>query len=833
MVKFEDASSGPLSSMASEYSERLSYDVLLKERDDLQREASTAHAELYAVLKQSDYRSADELALDCMARMAVEASQAPVPDLPAEYDEIRVKASAVDEIISGSDPEAQKRSRSSRRRISEQNYEYDKLTQATTQLRQVEKEIEGKEWTMKMVSELTKTLLDLKESLMGTQNKAAEIEVGSALHKHVVSAVQNAEVLEGATDTAKTDRMRMYEAFLLCLKTVGERRAEMMQDDIGHGDIESWIAKWEDRMARDAEDVMSAAQALDDTMKIEVEVQMRNEREIDSVEVMVDGKEQFIRKMNDVRNRTVAERDALQMDQKRNDQVRSNLDNMFHQKHNSSEQKLMEIRTRKGECRDRIEHYREELVRIMNCIKSEHASISALSSFENEIIQMQQENARVKASIQSSISELKTGQSLIAKDLTAKIRAVELALARGCNILDSVMTRKHERETELDSKCREMFIQHHEANSRMYRYLYQVLCDKEDKREQLQETMETHKYHFEQAVKIANFSEIGRVKDLMKRVDADLARVNSEIQQTSSQLIQRYKALWDLERVLYQRFRFSEGNPQEEEINFDVLQEQAMNSSTNFSSTLTLQPRPKALDPFIVLRFDSNILRNSQFTEGRQGWTANDSTELALREAADHTPCCVARATANGQGILLQQRDVHVHPDREYLLSVRSAMANAERVMSLFIERQDTAGIGGAGRLISQKSIQMAPGVLQVGLKLRFSTGPHDSTIRVCAGMKAEAGDELTISQILLLPIQFVEIINPHTELSLHRVEQQMLKEEEKDKHERARLREQQRKRQSLLDHRETLESQARLTSTSLSASRSILDHSRSDGSPA
>eukprot|EP00960_Hanusia_phi_P010168 296739-Hanusia_phi.AAC.2 len=122
-----------------------------------------------------------------------------------------------------------------------------------------------------MVSELTKTLLDLKESLMGTQNKAAEIEVGSALHKHVVSAVQNAEVLEGATDTAKTDRMRMYEAFLLCLKTVGERRAEMMQDDIGHGDIESWIAKWEDRMARDAEDVMSAAQALDDTMKIEVE----------------------------------------------------------------------------------------------------------------------------------------------------------------------------------------------------------------------------------------------------------------------------------------------------------------------------------------------------------------------------------------------------------------------------------------------------------------------------------------------------------------------------------------------------------------------------------
>lgn len=35
---------------------------------------------------------------------------------------------------------------------------------------------------------------------------------------------------------------------------------------------------------------------------------------------------------------------------------------------------------------------------------------------------------------------------------------------------------------------------------------------------------------------------------------------------------------------------------------------------------------------------------------------------------------------------MLQQRDVAVAPDREYMLCVRSAMANAERVMSLFIE---------------------------------------------------------------------------------------------------------------------------------------------------
>jgi hypothetical protein len=61
-------------------------------------------------------------------------------------------------------------------------------------MRQVEREIEGKEWTTRMVTELAKTLMDLKETLFGTQNKAAEIEIGSALHKHVVSSVQNAEV---------------------------------------------------------------------------------------------------------------------------------------------------------------------------------------------------------------------------------------------------------------------------------------------------------------------------------------------------------------------------------------------------------------------------------------------------------------------------------------------------------------------------------------------------------------------------------------------------------------------------------------------------------------
>ena len=586
--------------VAMEASDKQSYEVLLKERDDLQREAQTAHAELYAVLKQSDYRSSDELALDCMARMAIEAQQTPLPEFPADVEEVRVKSVVAEEIINGSEAEQQKRARTARRRIADQAYEYEKLTQATTQLRQVEREIEGKEWTTKMVTELSKALMDLKETLMGTQNKAAEIEVGSALHKHVVSAVQNAEVLEGTPDTARIDRMKMSDAMDHCLKMVADRRSEMMLDDIGHGDIESWISKWEERMAKDAADVMTSARALDERMKLEVDSHMRSEREIDNVEVMVDGKEQFVRKMNDIRNRTLSERDGLLLDQRRYDQVRTKLDMMFQNKHSLAEEKLMEVRTRKGECRDRLEHYREELVRIMNCIKSENTSINALSSIENEVLAIQQENARVKASIQSSLQELKTGQSLLSKDLNQKVKAVELALARGCNILDAVMTRKHERETDLDAKCRDMFLQQHEASVKMYRYLFQIIADREDKREQLLDTMETHKYHFEQAVKIANFSEIGRLKDLMKKTDADIARVSAEINDHASVLAQRYRALWDLERVLYQRFRYSDSGAvgATDDLTLNQLQEQVC---LPFFLSLSLS-RVRSLALFVCLR---------------------------------------------------------------------------------------------------------------------------------------------------------------------------------------------------------------------------------------
>ena len=52
-------------------------------------------------------------------------------------------------------------------------------------------------------------------------------------------------------------------------------------------------------------------------------------------------------------------------------------------------------------------------------------------------------------------------------DVASRLRLVRI---EGCNS----RTRKHERETELDSKCRDMFLQQHEASVKMYRYLFQV-----------------------------------------------------------------------------------------------------------------------------------------------------------------------------------------------------------------------------------------------------------------------------------------------------------------------------------------------------------------------
>ena len=107
----------------------------------------------------------------------------------------------------------------------------------------------------------------------------------------------------------------------------------------------------------------------------------------------------------------------------RYDDTRTSLEQVFIQKHATCEQKLLEVRSRKGECRERLEQYREELVRIMSCVKAENASINALSAIEAEVINIEQDNQRVKAAMGSSLQELKTGQALLSKDLTAKVTA--------------------------------------------------------------------------------------------------------------------------------------------------------------------------------------------------------------------------------------------------------------------------------------------------------------------------------------------------------------------------------------------------------------------------
>ncbi len=287
-------------------------------------------------------------------------------------------------------------------------------------------------------------------------------------------------------------------------------------------------------------------------------------------------------------------------------------------------------------------------------------------------------------------------QTLMAKDLTAKVRAVELALARGANILDAVMSRKHDRETELDSRCRDMYIQQHEVCVKMYRHFYQMLCDKEDKRDQLVEHMEQLKHQFESAVKIANFSEIGRIKELMKRVDADLIRIQKEIEEGFHLIFARYKACWELERVLYQRFRLAESSIGDDP-NLELLSEDPSLVPLKFDAamaTTTWKPRPSALEPFLVMRMDANVVKNPQFKEGRTAWACNEATELSLRESADHEYTCVARCIASGQGVLVQQRDIVISSETEYLFNVRSAMSNSERVLSLFVERQDAQGSG-------------------------------------------------------------------------------------------------------------------------------------------
>lgn len=62
----------------------------------------------------------------------------------------------------------------------------------------------------------------------------------------------------------------------------------------------------------------------------------------------------------------------------------------------------------------------------------------------------------------------------------------------------------------------------------------------------------------------------------------------------------------------------------------------------------------------------------------------------------------------------------------------------------------------------------MSPGVLQVGLRLRFCTGAQDTVLRVCLGMKAEPGDELTVSQVPPLFV-LVRVSGLRAEIDLRR----------------------------------------------------------------
>jgi len=207
------------------------------------------------------------------------------------------------ELINGSEAEARERSRAARRRTTDLTYDYAKLAEATRQLRQVESEVDGKDWTRKTVQQLSRTLMDVRELLVGTQNKAAEIEIGSALHRHVVSAVQYAEALQGEPETETMERIRVSAVLSSCLKSVADQRQEMIQDDIGHGDIDAWVTKWQHRRAKQAADVLTAARALDERMRAEVESHMRSERMVDNV-TEVD-KEEFVARMNEVRQRII------------------------------------------------------------------------------------------------------------------------------------------------------------------------------------------------------------------------------------------------------------------------------------------------------------------------------------------------------------------------------------------------------------------------------------------------------------------------------------------------------------------------------------------------
>ena len=561
----------------------------------------------------------------------------------------RVLTREAQELINGSEAEARERSRAARRRTTDLTYDYVKLAEATRQLQQVESEIDGKDWTRKTVQPLSRTLMDVRELLVGTQNKAAEIEIGSALHRYVVSAVQYAEALQGEPETETMERIRVSAVLSACLKSVADQRQEMIQDDIGHGNIDAWVTKWQQRRAKQAAEVLTAARALDERMRAEVESHMRSERQVDNVPEV--DKEEFVARMNEVRQRTLSEHEGIVLDEERVDRVRQSLESLFHDRNLDAEKRLLDVRNRRGQCLDVIEQHKDHLVHILNEIKHEYATFGGLAEVEEHILGVQKANLKLRASALSTVQDLRQGQMLLKEDLQAKTKAVELAIARGAQILDAIMVRKHELENELDEKCRAMFVHHHQSSVSLYRHLFQTLADNEDRRNQLTDTLETHKYHFEQAVKVANFPEVSRLKDLMQRSQSDIDAVDAEISEGAVSMQARYRALWELERVLYQRFRYTETGLLPQDVDFDVLQEQA--NPAAFSSLAQYIPKPAALEPFLIMSVGRNVLRNPRFTEGKSGWTGNGTTELSLRRLVDDE---FGYSSSHIPSIILQQR---------------------------------------------------------------------------------------------------------------------------------------------------------------------------------
>ena len=158
-----------------------------------------------------------------------------------------------------------------------------------------------------------------------------------------------------------------------------------------------------------------------------------------------------------------------------------------------------------------------------------------------------------------------------------------------------------------------MCVQHHAAAVELYKNLFHSLARREDTRDQLLETFDTHTYHFEKAVEIANFSEVSHLKDLLQRSQTDIEVVAAEIQEGAVTLQSRYRAMWELERILYQRFRHTGMGMLTQEVDFELLQQ---HHSAAFDSTVDFSPKPLAVEPFAVMLLGPNLIRNACFAKG-------------------------------------------------------------------------------------------------------------------------------------------------------------------------------------------------------------------------